>query len=178
VNKGNFRKDLYYRLNVLPISLIPLRERRSDIPLLSMFFMERISKKLNKKAVVINEDAMKSLMDYEWPGNVRELENIIELMVNTEAVPESFLKMHGYAEVKAQGVQGIAEHVIPGQTVPENLDLDFVERQHILKVLELSSGNISQCAKSLGIGRNTLYRKLETFGINCSETEQRSIMKH
>ena len=98
VRKGNFRKDLYYRLNVLPIRLMPLRERKEDIPLLSQYFMERISRKLKKKSVNIDDEAMKSLLEYEWPGNVRELENIIELMVNTEMIPDHFMRSQHYEE--------------------------------------------------------------------------------
>jgi PAS domain S-box-containing protein len=92
VKKGNFRKDLYYRLNVLPIRLMPLRERKADISLLSQYFMERISRKLNKKSININEETMKYFLEYEWPGNVRELENNIEQMVNNGAIPESIIK--------------------------------------------------------------------------------------
>lgn len=170
VKKGNFRKDLYYRLNVLPIRMLPLRERKGDILLLTQYFMERISKRLNKKSVKINDEAMKALMDYEWPGNVRELENLVELIVNTEAVPESFSKMTGSIAEKA----AITLPVFEG--VEENLKLDYAEKQHIIKVLELYKGNISLSAKALGIGRNTLYRKMEVMNINCSEIEQCSNM--
>ena len=87
VAKGNFRKDLFYRLNVLPMRLPPLRERTGDIPLLVEFFMDRITRKLNKRPVGIPERRMRELMDYDWPGNIRELENLVELMVNAEAMP-------------------------------------------------------------------------------------------
>ncbi|HML35886.1 MAG TPA: sigma 54-interacting transcriptional regulator [Bacillota bacterium] len=170
VRKGNFRKDLYYRLNVLPIRLMPLRERKADIPLLSRYFMERISKKLKKKSVNINEATMKSLLEYEWPGNVRELENIIELMVNTESIPDSFMRADGNANEKSEGNASRPEPV-NCESTEECLDLEFMEKKHILKVLDLYGGNISLCAKTLGIGRNTLYRKIESYGINCSETE-------
>jgi PAS domain S-box-containing protein len=173
VRKGNFRKDLYYRLNVLPIRLTPLRERKDDIPLLSQYFMERISRKLNKKSVIINEENMKSLVDYEWPGNVRELENIIELMVNTESIPESFMKADSIMEERTESGPNRPEKSADVEQAEESFNLEFIEKKYILKVLSLHSGNISMCAKTLGIGRNTLYRKMECYGIKCSEnTEQ------
>lgn len=88
MKEGNFRKDLYYRLNVLPLKLPALRERREDIPILFDYFMKRKAKKLNKKEVIVDEDYMQKLVEYEWPGNIRELENIVELIVNTESVPK------------------------------------------------------------------------------------------
>ena len=84
VENGNFRKDLYYRLNVLPIYLPPLRERREDIPEFINYYMEKTAEKLNKQAINISEEYMKYLIDYDWPGNVRELENVIELIINSE----------------------------------------------------------------------------------------------
>jgi len=176
VAKGNFRKDLYYRLNVLPIKLIPLRERKGDIPLLSKYFMERISMKLNKRSVNINEETMRALIDYEWPGNVRELENIIELMVNTESIPDSLLKGQGHPQGKAAS-RGDESDVAPQPDAQEeNMNLSDLEKKYILKVLDLQNWNITQCAKILGIGRNTLYRKMEGYGIECSGMEHRSIM--
>lgn len=175
VKKGNFRKDLYYRLNVLPIRLPPLRERKTDIPLLSQFFMERISIKLNKKSINIDEETMKSLLEYEWPGNVRELENVIELIVNTESVPDSFRKTGAAADEMTEINLEQSEQVTSSKISEENLNLEFVEKKCILKALNLYNGNISLCAKTLGIGRNTLYRKMERYGIRCSETDQCSI---
>lgn len=176
VGKGNFRKDLYYRLNVLPIKLIPMRDRKSDIPLLSQYFMERISMKLNKKSVTLNDETMRALIEYEWPGNVRELENIIELMVNTESIPDSLLRaqVNVDAAVDAKGT-GLNQQE-DEDVNEENLNLNFIEKKYILKVLDLQNWNITQCAKVLGIGRNTLYRKMESYGIDCSEIERRSIM--
>lgn len=172
VRKGNFRKDLYYRLNVLPIKLPPLRERKADIPLLSQYFMERISKRLKKKSVNINEEAMKLLTEYDWPGNIRELENIIELTVNTESIPESFMKAKSNIDEEAETNLNKSEKTLTCEVIEENLNLEFIEKKYILKVLAMYSGNITLCAKTLGIGRNTLYRKIEKYGINCSETEQ------
>ncbi|HWQ41744.1 MAG TPA: sigma 54-interacting transcriptional regulator [Desulfosporosinus sp.] len=172
VSKGNFRKDLYYRLNVLPIKLLPLRERKADIPLLCQFFMRRISMKLNKKSVNLNEETMKYFLGYEWPGNVRELENIIELIVNTETIPDSFMKAVSNTDEKAEVNLNRLEPATPCEVIEESLNLAFVEKELILKVLNLYRGNITLCARALGIGRNTFYRKMERHGIKCSETEQ------
>ena len=171
VRKGNFRKDLYYRLNVLPIRLMPLRERKDDIPLLGHYFMERISRKLKKKSVNIDDETMKSLLEYEWPGNVRELENIIELMVNTETIPDHLMKPQ-HEEEKSQLILNYTASDSFPTNLEESLNLESIEKNHILKVLNLYEGNITLCAKTLGIGRNTLYRKMGHYGIKCSDSEQ------
>ncbi len=168
VKKGNFRMDLYYRLNVLPIRLIPLRERKNDIPILIRYFMERISKKLDKERVDIDESVMSLFLNYEWPGNVRELENIIELLVNTEVLPDNLFRMEKPLGQSSSGWESIELPVFEYGAPSENLmNLESVEKAHIIKVLDLYQGNISVCAKTLGIGRNTLYRKMESYGIHC-----------
>lgn len=173
VKKGNFRKDLYYRLNVLPIRLMPLRERKGDIPLLSQYFMERISRKLNKCSIPINDETMKALLEYEWPGNIRELENLIELIVNTESLPENFMKSMPDNHIKANSEFPLKQQAITESEIAEEiLNLELMEKMHILKALNRYDGNISLCAKTLGIGRNTLYRKIEYYGIKCSEAER------
>lgn len=176
--KGNFRKDLYYRLNVLPIKLPPLRQRKADIPILGQFFMESISKKLNKKTVNINEETMKSLLEYEWPGNVRELENIIERMVNTESIPDSFMKADSSADEKADVNLNKLEQPTTCEVSENSLNLEFMEKNHILKVLNLYNGNITLCSKALGIARTTLYRRMEKYEIKCFETGQRCDSLH
>lgn len=176
VRKGNFRKDLYYRLNVLPLRLPPLRERKADIPLLTQYFMKRISAKLNKKSVDINEKTMKSFLEYEWPGNVRELENIIEQIVNTESIPDIFAKADSHAETKA-GDEAKPNELYDSaarEDIEENLKLEVVEVHHIMKVLDMYKGNITLAAKALGIGRNTLYRKMDNIRMICFEIEQYS----
>jgi PAS domain S-box-containing protein len=153
VEKGNFRKDLYYRLNVLPIRLPPLRERKIDIPLFIDYFMDRKSRRLNKKEVLIKEDHMRLLMEYDWPGNIRELENFVELVINTEGVPLT-------SGSKFEVTSGKKDYS------SKDITLDELEKAHILKVLKNNNDNISKTAKTLGIGRNTLYRKLEKHEIN------------
>lgn len=161
VENGNFRRDLFYRLNVLPICLPPLRERKDDIPLLIDYYMNRISKKLNKKKFRINKVIMSKFLEYEWPGNVRELQNVIELMINTETIPDDILKTY---KAPAMDEKDIIENV--GKF--ENMKLEDVEKSHIIKVLKSFSGNISLAAKVMGIGRNTLYRKIDKYHIECS----------
>lgn len=159
VVESNFRKDLFYRLKVLPIEIPPLRKRREDIPLLIDYFMKKISERLNKKRIYIDEKYMEQLIDYEWPGNVRELENYIELMINMEQVPNIIWK-----EKEISKDENI-------EYMHRDLSLDHVEKQQINKVLKLFSGNITKSARALGIGRNTLYRKIKKHEIDCSEIE-------
>lgn len=154
VENGNFRKDLFYRLNVLPIYLPPLRERKEDIIPLIKYLMRNISHRLNKKPVNIPEDYLQRMIEYNWPGNIRELENVVELIINTEALPLNIF------DGKTDSVSGL----MPLKR--EYLSLKEIEKEHILKVIKRFDGNISQTAAVLGIGRNTLYRKLEEYGIN------------
>lgn len=152
VEKGNFRKDLYYRLNVLPLRLPALRERKDDIPLLIDYFMERKSKRLNRKKVNIPPAYMERLINYEWPGNIRELENFVELIINTETIP-------GEINPEIPVKEGSTE-------INATLTLAKVEELHIRSTLEECSYNISKSSELLGISRNTLYRKLELYKIN------------
>ncbi len=152
VNKESFRKDLFYRLNVLPLYLPPLRERRDDIPLLLDYFMERISKRINKKKMELPEEYLEELISYNWPGNIRELENLVELMLNTG-------KLYNL-NIKGKTTKNIRNNRIIGK---EDFRLVNMEREHIKKTLKYFNGNITNTAKALGIGRNTLYRKIKSF---------------
>jgi len=176
VRKGNFRKDLFYRLNVLPVRLPPLRERKEDIPLLFDFFMKTKSKKMNKRSVKVPDEFMNSLIEYEWPGNVRELENLVEWMINTEALPDIIgEKKTATARKPEIELKRSARSAIQDE-LERDLSLEALEKEHIIKVLELYQGNITKSAKALGIGRNTLYRKMENYGIKSSTIEQCSNM--
>ncbi len=168
VKKGNFRKDLYYRLNVLPLILPPLRQRKDDIPMLVDFFMKRISKRLNKKPFPLTDPQMRLLIDYDWPGNIRELENFIELIINTEAMPASLEAAQPNGAAPAE-IPSLQFAWMPGE---EDVSLNEVQKRHILHTLIKYNGNISLSAKALGIARNTLYRNIEAHGIECSEFEQ------
>lgn len=162
VENNTFRKDLYYRLNVLPIRLPDLKERRGDIKILIEYFMERISKKLNKKKVIISEMDMEKLIQYDWPGNVRELENYVELVINTEVIPDIYeigfgKKTEPCVDVKSEALN----------SEPQFCSLKDLEKEHIIKILNSNDKNITHTAQILGIGRNTLYRKLKEFDIDC-----------
>ncbi len=177
VKKGNFRKDLFYRLNVLPLRLPPLRERKDDIPILIDYFMGRISKRLNKKAIQIPDKYMDLLLSYDWPGNIRELENLVELIINTESIPMSLEKKHIIADTNTKcNYNYEVFNSADSNSQDEVLTLEEVEKQHIIKALNRFNGNISLTAKALGIGRNTLYRKIKNFNIKCSNSEHCSII--
>ncbi len=155
VERGNFRLDLYYRLNVLPIHLPSLRERALDIPLLIDYFVEKISKKLNKKPIPIPHKIMEHLMAYEWPGNVRELENFVELMINTERIP---------VDLKSSTDRPASGHMSSAPL----MSLEEVEHHYIRDMLRTCDFNVSETARILGVGRNTLYRKMSKYDIDCS----------
>jgi len=159
VENGNFRLDLYYRLNVLPIHLPALRERREDIPRIAMYFMKAISKRLNKKEVLVDNEIIQQLKQYDWPGNIRELENVIERMINTQGFPAQFAG-NGYNPAE------------PPEAVEECIDLEQMENRLIRRALRRYEDNITLAAKALGIGRNTLYRKLEKYKIECTKMER------
>ncbi len=160
VDRGAFRKDLYYRLNVIPIEIPPLRERKEDIPLLNKHFIRKFSFKMEKKISGINEDAEELLKRYKWEGNVRELENVIERaititdddVISAEDLP---------AEIKTESEQ----LPVSAAVYPTNLTLFDMERLHIADVLKSVNGNKSKAARILGIDYSTLLRKLKSTGI-------------
>lgn len=153
VKKGRFRKDLFYRLNVLPLYLPPLRQRRSDIPLLIKCFMKNLADNLNKKEIQISKEYLKIMLNYNWPGNIRELENVIELIINTESMPVEY-----FSQVESD----YDNHPI---IYGECLDLENIEKEHLKRVLKIFSGNITHSANALGIRRNTLYNKIKKYNI-------------
>lgn len=158
VEKGNFRLDLYYRLNVLPIHLTALRERRDDIPAIAHYFMKTISKRLNKKEMQLDEGIIQYLMQYDWPGNIRELENVIERMINMQSLPVEFAADRPLS-------------ITLTEDADECVNLEQMEIKLIQKALVQYSGNITLAAKALGVGRNTLYRKMDKYKIECPEME-------
>ncbi len=160
VEKGNFRMDLFYRLNVLPIHIPPLRERKEDIPLLVDYYMKKISRKINKKPVEIDGDYMDRLVGLEWPGNIRELENMIELIINSERLPDLAAPARSAAAIRTS----------PGPAEPSSLE--DAEAAFIRQALADCGHNISQAAKRLGIGRTTLYRKIELLRLASPRMEQ------
>jgi len=150
VDRGEFREDLYHRLNVVALRVPPLRERPDDIQVLGHYFLQGISSKMGVQAPPIGDSEWLRLREYSWPGNVRELRNMIERCVLLNRMPSACLD--GDAAEEA----GIGSD-------PDDLSLESVERRHILAVLELSSGNKSEAARRLGISRKTLERKLRRW---------------
>jgi len=156
VGSGKFRKDLFYRLNVLPIYLLPLRERRGDIMLLIDYYMNKISRKLGKNKVIFDETEMTKLTNYSWPGNIRELQNVVELVINTGELP---------AEIA--GVKADVQYAAKKAKEEKIYNLHAMEKEYITKALEECGYNISKTAKTLGVARNTLYKKIKDFSIKC-----------
>ena len=155
VREGRFREDLYYRLNVIPIVLPPLRERRPDIPLLVEHFMKKYS---GERPRSVSPKALKALVEYDWPGNVRELESVIEramLLAESDEIQPGDLP----AAVRA----GISSRRGPfALDIPDaGIDLEEVERSLVLKALEKTEGNVSRAARLLGLTRRTLQYRLE-----------------
>lgn len=151
IQKGTFREDLYYRLNVVPIEVPALRERKEDIPLLLDHYLQKYSKIYNKQINVISNEAIKVLMNHSWPGNVRELQNLSELLVvlskdgtriDITDLPDCFFK-------------------------PESIELDYenalksFEREYIAKMLHKTNGNINEAARKMNVHRNTLSKKIK-----------------
>jgi two-component system response regulator AtoC len=160
--KGEFRQDLYYRLNVIPLEVPPLRERKDDIPLLISHFLQKFNKQFNKRIDVIEDDAMKYLQNYSWPGNIRELENLIERSVvlnktgrlTTKDFPPYVIKLDGEMQVDLD-TSGTLIDVV-----------DSFEKQIILKALRDNNFNKLRTAEKLGIHRSTFMSKLKKYDIN------------
>lgn len=171
VKVGQFRNDLYFRLNVIPIEIPPLRQRGEDIPLLSDFFLRRFNRSLGKKVQGITPEAMKLLKSYPWPGNVRELENVIERLVvlgsDGQWVEESDLPFDllvadaTAAESRLEEADAVDQGLIRARN-------DF-ERQFILRVLERCQWNQTDAARCLKIHRNTLLSKMRTLNLRDEE---------
>lgn len=163
VRRGNFREDLYYRLNVISITIPPLRNRQGDVLLLANYYIRKFAQMLNLPISNLDHKANEVLENYKWPGNIRELSNAIERAVNLakgktitlEHLPESLQNLKDYRKIKYQGTDVLEE----------------LEKEMILETLESVNWNISKCALVLGIARNTLYRKLEKYKISSVQSE-------
>jgi two-component system response regulator HydG len=155
IRNGTFRQDLYFRLNVVQIKLPPLRERKSDIPLLVNFFLEKYSEGMPQFRS-ISEDAMRRLMAYDWPGNVRELENVIARAMALGTGPILHV-----GDLPSNLQYGATER--PPAVNDELLPLEELERRAILRALKETGGDKLAAARLLGIGKTTLYRKLKQY---------------
>jgi transcriptional regulator with GAF, ATPase, and Fis domain len=152
VRKGRFREDLWYRLNVFPITVPPLRQRREDIPLLVRSFMQKFSMKMGKEIKTIAPQETEALQNYSWPGNVRELENVIERAVIVSQGPTLSVEVPKTSEKTTHGKQTLEE----------------IEREHIIRVLEVAGWRIegqSGAAQILGLNPGTLRSRMKKLGI-------------
>jgi DNA-binding NtrC family response regulator len=156
VQRGSFRDDLYYRLNVVEIRVPPLRDRREDIPLLAEHFVKRIASELGKDSAGISGEALKLLIAYDWPGNIRELQNAIERAIVTS---------RNGTLVESDFVWLTSRNGSPQNWEVPDMPLDELERRAILAALERKKGNVKEAAGSLGIDRSTLYDKLKRYEI-------------
>jgi DNA-binding NtrC family response regulator len=157
VAEGRFRADLYYRLNVIPIKLPSLRQRRDDIPLMVDYFIKRHAQ--NGTTKTVSKESLELLMKYDWPGNVRELENVIERAIILDeggiVGPEDLPDMIRFGESRRGSL------VIDSPT----LTLEELEKEYILKVLNYTRWQKKRTSEILGINASTLYRKLITYGV-------------
>jgi two-component system, NtrC family, response regulator AtoC len=164
VREGKFRDDLFYRLDVVPIHMPPLRERREDIPLLINAFIREFARQNNKPVATLSSDAQEALQRYDWPGNVRELRAAIE-----HAVALCRGERIGVRELPARILgQSPSPAGAAGQSplAQPNLNLETMERNFIRQALRLTDGNITEAAKLLGISRRTLHRKIKVARID------------
>ncbi len=167
IEAGNFREDLYYRLNVIPFQIPPLRERREDIPVLTRYFLDDFGKRYGRKPPTLTPKAMECLESYSWPGNVRELRNIMERFIimyphqriDVFELPESILRRTVLAESE------------PSEDSTLQSAREKFERSFILQKLAEHKGNVARAAQSLGIERSHLYRKMRQLEIPYSGRE-------
>jgi two-component system response regulator GlrR len=157
VTKGNFREDLFYRIHVIVITLPPLRERKGDVPVLSHYFLDKLSKDMNKKINGFSSTALQKLMLHSWPGNVRELQNTIEsavAMANEDIISDDLILPALNAEVN---------NLKPLKDAKENF-----EKNYLLQLIELTEGNMAQAARLAGKYRADLYELLKKYGLKPS----------
>lgn len=164
ISKGNFREDLFYRLNVIPFFVPPLREHKEDIPLLARYFLKELSASYTRRLKEITDDALDTLMRYSWPGNVRELRNVIERIVIMNPTAHKFDRKHLPPLVYREGSRrSIGEFSTLHQARAA------YERDYILKKLDENHGNVSRTAEVLGLERSHMYRKMKALGIAVKE---------
>jgi len=176
IEAGRFRKDLYYRLAVVPIVLPALRERQSDIPMLTRHFIEKYNRKLNKKIEGITEEALSRLQTYPWPGNIRELENLMERVllfadgptIATKDLPDHIRQGAAQATAPTPGAVAAPTDGAPAETGLKDIvrmKSAELEKDLIAKALEETGGNVTRAARLLQISRKSLQTKMKEFGL-------------
>jgi nitrogen regulation protein NR(I) len=175
IKQGEFREDLFYRLNVVPIHLPPLRDRRSDIPLLVSHFIEKFNKRLNRSLEGVTPECLEVLQEYAWPGNIRELENAIErsiLFANEQRItvqdlPDQLLRQDAHA------LNGGNLYIPPAISYDTDMSLpemwrqqkERLEREMIRRALDTTEGNVTKAAEKLGISRKSMQKKMKELGL-------------
>ena len=164
--EGRFREDLYYRLNVVPICLPPLRERKEDIPILAKCFLEKMARKNEKIFLDFAPQVMEAFLTYDWPGNVRELENAIERIVVLNN--DTRVKVSHLPPVIRETTKKMPSYHLEAPSFEEQkvIPLELVEKYAIESALRLCLGNVSETARKLKIGQATLYRKIKQYGLH------------
>ncbi len=163
LEEGRFREDLYYRLNVVPINIPPLRQRREDIPFLAFHFVAKLSKELGSRTREISPAAVDKLLDHAWPGNVRELENTIErslVLAAGDTLQPGDIRLE-----EARGISAAAQSQ-QAPLLPEGETLEHWEQMMIKEAMRRSNGNKSQAARLLGLTRNALRYRLSQMGMD------------
>ena len=155
VQRGSFRKDLFFRLNVMSIRMPPLREHLDDVPLLACHFAERLADEMGVPGQTLKECDLLTLAEYDWPGNVRELKNVIERCLVLNSSPSDCLRTRS----------GPAGENVSEDVTAEADSLAIIEKRHILRMLRIEGGNKSAAARRLGISRKTLERKVRAWGM-------------
>jgi two-component system, NtrC family, nitrogen regulation response regulator NtrX len=163
ISRGSFRQDLFYRLNVIPFYVPPLRDRKEDIPVLARYFLNEFSAEYGKKTRELSEGALEILMRYPWPGNVRELKNLVERLVIV--CPQARIEPHHLPPELFRGVAESPQQ--PYSTLHEARSA--YEREFILRKLQEHRWNMTQTASALGLERSHLYRKMKSLGIAAPE---------
>ena len=161
IRAGRFRDDLYFRLNVIPIFVPPLRDREADIPLLAEHFVAELAREYGKRSKRLDPGAAAGLRSYRWPGNVRELRNVIERLIIM--VPGDTITLSDLAFLEGMSLAVPHDDTAPQESLHDARER--FEREYILRALAVQQGNISRTAEMLGIERSNLYRKMRGFGI-------------
>lgn len=172
VENGNFRQDLFYRINVVQIAMPPLRDHPEDIPLLSAHFVDKYVREFQKRPMRLSGEAIRALMEYHWPGNVRELENVIERAIILGPNDGLIEVEHLPPTLQALGLKSLAGDG------PSVLNLDVAvaafSRRHISKILETAQFDKKEAAKILGLSLSSLYRKMDDFGLQAKAPMDRA----
>jgi len=166
IRRGALREDLYYRLNVIPIHLPPLRDRREDIPLLTEYFLKLVCQRNRKPAMALSKEAARMLRHYRWPGNIRELQNVVERVVSLSSAPT--IRVSDLPDyIRNQG-EHEKSHDLTGLPLREARRhwLEKFERKYLIDLIHLYNGNISEVARKAGVNRMTIYRMLKKYKIN------------